>query len=120
MRTTIVDTLRSMSGAGLVCLVLAASPSLAADSAGNVSIVYDSYRAGNYDVYVRTLKNGTLGAEIPVASSPLGERSASAVYDQQDRLWVAYEDIGVNWSKDFERLALAPCLSLNGWIESPS
>ncbi len=76
------------------------SPDVAVDSAGTATVVWDSYRNGNYDVYMRTLRNGQWGAETAVASTPTGETNASAVYDRQGRLWVAYEDWGVNWGKD--------------------
>jgi len=76
------------------------SPSVAVDSAGNITVVWDSYRAGNYDVRMRTLRGRVWDAEAPVAASSTGERLVSAVYDKEDRLWVAYEEIGVNWGKD--------------------
>jgi hypothetical protein len=76
------------------------SPVAAADSAGNVTVVWDTYRNGNYDVRMRTLRGGGWGEEEAVSETPTGERLASAVYDKEDRLWVAFEETGVNWGKD--------------------
>ena len=42
------------------------NPAIAADPAGRVTVAWDSYRNGNYDVYVRTATApGTWGAENP-------------------------------------------------------
>jgi hypothetical protein len=76
------------------------SPDVAVDSAGNATVVWDSYRAGNYDVYSRTLRGGQWGPETAVAATPTGETNATAVYDRNGRLWIAYEDWGLNWGKD--------------------
>ncbi len=76
------------------------SPSVAVDSAGNATVVWDTYRDGNYDVWMRTRKGREWDAAAPVARTATGERLASAVYDAEDRLWVAFEEIGVNWAKD--------------------
>ncbi|MDX1981170.1 MAG: hypothetical protein SFV51_12940 [Bryobacteraceae bacterium] len=77
------------------------SPVVAVNSVGHASVVWDSYRNGNYDVYMRTLRNGQWTAEEALASTPNGEANATAVYDKDGRLWIAWEELGVNWSKDF-------------------
>jgi len=74
------------------------NPSISADSKGRVYVAFDTYRAGNYDVYVWTPEGGE---PIAVASSPRFEARPSTVVDKQDRLWVAYEDAAPNWGKDF-------------------
>lgn len=65
-----------------------------------VSVVWDSYRQGNYDVYVRHRRNGQWQAETAAAGTLTAEINATAAYDASGRLWVAYEDAGINWSKD--------------------
>jgi hypothetical protein len=78
------------------------NPAIAADKSGRVSVVWDSYRNGNYDVYMRTATaNGAWGAEKPVAASARYEAYASAAYDSSGRLWVAWEEGGERWGKDF-------------------
>jgi hypothetical protein len=75
-------------------------PAIAADKTGRVTIAWDSYRNGNYDVYARTWSNAWSG-EIPVAASARYEAYPSIAYDANDRLWIAYEEGGKGWGKDF-------------------
>ena len=47
------------------------SPAIAIDKGGRVHVAYDTYRAGNYDIHLRTRgADGTLGSARAVASSP--------------------------------------------------
>ncbi len=92
------------------------SPALAADARGRVHVAYDTYAAGNYDVYLRTFDQGRLGPPVAVAASPRFEASPSLACDQQGRVWVAYEQRSDQWGKDTGPLAAvqgAP-LYLNG------
>jgi hypothetical protein len=77
------------------------NPAIAADGTSRVTIAWDSYRNGNYDVYMRTASSGLWGAEIPVAASARYEAYPSLAYDPAGRLWVAYEQGGERWGKDF-------------------
>ncbi len=76
------------------------SPDVAVSPAGHATVVWDTYRKGNYDVMMRTWRDGKWSEEAAVADTLNAESGASAVYDAAGRLWVAYEDMGVNWSKD--------------------
>ena len=76
-------------------------PAVAIDSSGTSWVAYDSYRNGNYDVYLREVKNGkTVGAEVAIAETPLFEARATVAADREDRVWVAWESGGANWGKD--------------------
>jgi hypothetical protein len=75
-------------------------PAIAADKTGRISIAWDSYRNGNYDVYARTWSN-SWGAETPVAATARYEAYPSLAYDPNGRLWIAYEEGGKGWGKDF-------------------
>ena len=77
------------------------NPAIAADNSGRVTVAWDSYRNENYDVYVRTASSGTWGPETPVAASARYEAYPSVAYDGGGRLWVAYEEGGKGWGKDF-------------------
>ena len=77
------------------------NPAIAADRSGHVSVAWDSYRNGNYDVYIRTFSNGSWGKEIPVAASARYEAYPSITYDATGCLWIAYEEGGKSWGKDF-------------------
>ena len=46
-------------------------PDAAADSKGNLYIAWDSYRSGNYDIFMRRIAaDGTMGAVEQVTRSP--------------------------------------------------
>ncbi|MDA2924532.1 hypothetical protein MYX65_07730 [Acidobacteria bacterium AH-259-L09] len=76
-------------------------PAVAVDSVGNAVVIWDTYRNGDYDIYMRAVDSqGRLGDVVPVAATPHYEVHASAVFDTQDRLWVAWEESGPNWGKD--------------------
>ncbi|MBI3693274.1 MAG: hypothetical protein HY238_00325, partial [Acidobacteria bacterium] len=78
------------------------NPAIAADSAGRVTVAWDSYRNGNYDVYFRTATGpGAWGPERPAAASAAYEAYPSIAYDPGGTLWVAYEEGGERWGKDF-------------------
>ncbi len=78
------------------------NPAIAASSKGEVSIAWDSYRNGNYDVMLRTMDTaGKPGAEKPVAASARYEAYPSLAYDPQGRLWIAWEESGPGWGKDW-------------------
>jgi len=78
------------------------NPAIAADRNGHVTVAWDSYRNGNYDVYLRTATvAGAWGAETAVAATPRYEAYPSIAYDGSGRLWVAYEEGGLGWGKDF-------------------
>ena len=76
-------------------------PAIAVDAAGAAWIAWDTYDAGNYDVYLRKLDGAELGEPIAVAASPRFEARASVAVDAQDRVWIAFEDSGPGWGKDY-------------------
>jgi hypothetical protein len=79
-------------------------PAIAAAPNGEVAVAWDTYDKGDYDVYFRRLRwegGVRMDAPIPVAASQNFEARASAAYDSQSRLWVAYEASDTKWGKDF-------------------
>ncbi|HFB98751.1 MAG TPA: hypothetical protein ENJ62_06395, partial [Bryobacterales bacterium] len=78
------------------------NPEAAADSGGNLWVVWDSYRTGNYDVFLRRVgRNGALGEEMQVTKSSLFQAHPTVAVDKQDRVWVAWHESGANWGKDW-------------------
>src|SRR5579864_1932313 len=82
------------------------NPAIAADGNGHVTVAWDSYRSGDYDIYMRSATSGpgasgTWDKESPVAASSHYEAYPSIAYDSAGRLWVAYEEGGERWGKDF-------------------
>lgn len=81
------------------------APAVAAGPSG-VFIAFDSYRNGNYDVFLASLAaGGDAGPTItPVANSSKFEGRPTIGVDAGGRVWVAYEERGDNWGKDFGKL----------------
>ena len=79
-------------------------PALAAAPDGSVAVVWDTYSKGNYDVVARVFHAGRLGPLIAIADSGAFEARASAVYDAQSRLWIAWDEGDWNWGKDYGNL----------------
>ncbi len=78
------------------------NPAIAAARDGRVTVAWDSYRNGNYDIFARTATSAnSWGPEAAVAATPRYEAYPSLAYDGGGRLWVAYEESGRGWGKDF-------------------
>src|SRR6266446_2181478 len=78
------------------------NPAIAADPSGRVIVAWDSYRNGNYGVYVRTASDsGSWGPETALAATARYEAYPSIAYDRAGTLWVAYEEGGERWGKDW-------------------
>ena len=79
------------------------SPALAFDKNGRAFVAFDSYRSGNYDVFLWT--GGPAGGRlIPVAATARYEARPTVAIDPRGRAWVAYEERDANWGKDAENL----------------
>jgi hypothetical protein len=75
-------------------------PDGAVDSQGNFYVAWDSYRAGNYDIYLRPIaRDGALGPLQQVTKSPRFQAHATVAVDPRDRVWVAWDESGSNWGK---------------------
>ncbi|MCI0338462.1 MAG: hypothetical protein L0226_12870 [Acidobacteria bacterium] len=78
------------------------NPAIAASPKGDVTISWDSYRKGDYDVYFRTVDSGGKpGAEKTAAASNRYEAYPTIAYDPSGRLWIAWEESGAGWGKDW-------------------
>lgn len=76
-------------------------PALAVSKQGKVALVWDTYEKGDYDVYYSLLQSsGRFGESLPVAASRKYEANPTAVFDKDERLWIAYEEADENWGKD--------------------
>jgi hypothetical protein len=76
-------------------------PSLAIDSRGFVHVAWDQYGVSGYDIWLRSRAGGVWHNAVPVAATPLFEAYASVAVDNQDRIWVAWHESGINWGKDW-------------------
>jgi hypothetical protein len=79
-------------------------PAIAVDRSGRAWIAWDSYRASegpaNYDVLLRSYSSAGLGPVRPVSDTRFAEMRADVAVDGSDRVWLAWEEGGVNWGKD--------------------
>ncbi len=78
------------------------NPAVAADRNGRLYVAFDTYAKGNYDVRLWTINAVDQTSErlSPVADSPAFEANAAVTCDPTGRIWVAWEQRGVNWGKD--------------------
>jgi hypothetical protein len=75
-----------------------------ASTQGKVAIAWDTYEKGDYDVWVREFAHGQAGEARPVANSPDYEARPALTYDKEGALWIAWEQSGPTWGKEFGAL----------------
>jgi hypothetical protein len=75
-------------------------PAVSAGPDGSVAIVWDGYAAGNYDVYARMFRGEAWDPVRAVAATAHFEANPSVAVDQRNRVWVAWQESGVDWGKD--------------------
>ena len=76
-------------------------PDVAIDSSGTAWVTYDTYKNGNYDVYLKGVRNGlALEPEIAIAETVRFEARSTVAVDRLDRVWIAFETGGPGWGKD--------------------
>lgn len=75
-------------------------PAVAAGPEGTLAIAWDGYAAGSYDVFLRRRDRKGWGATEVVAGTPRYEAQPSVAIDPEKRVWVAWNESGVNWGKD--------------------
>ncbi len=79
-------------------------PDICVDNKGSITVAWDSYRLGNYDIYLRQFKNNKWQEEVLVSSNEYFEANVSIAADNNDGVWIAYEQRGKLWGKDFGNL----------------
>ncbi len=64
---------------------------MAADRSGNVTLVWQSFRDGQSDVYARQLRDGGWGPEIRVSPGDANDWEPSVAVDSAGRAWIAWD-----------------------------
>ena len=78
------------------------NPDAAFDGEGNLHAAWDSYRDGNYDIFYRRIGgDGAPGPVEQVTKSPGFDAHPSLAVDGQGRPWLAWDQSGANWGKDW-------------------
>lgn len=75
-------------------------PSIAAGKNGLIAIAWDGYAGGSYDVYCRVLSNTKWGEVKVIAGTARFEAHPTLAIDQQNRIWIAWNESGNDWGKD--------------------
>ncbi len=83
-------------------------PAVALDRNGTAWISWDGYQTGNYDVYLRSFDGRKTGDVIAMTTEPTAQFHSSIAIDNQDRVWVAWDEADQNWGKDFSKVSAAP------------
>jgi hypothetical protein len=79
-------------------------PDAAGDSSGNLYVAWDSYRIGNYDIFLRKVTaDGSMEPIQQVTQSAKFQAHASLAVDRAGRVWLAWDESGDNWGKDWNR-----------------
>ena len=76
-------------------------PTIAVDSRGKIYVGWDQYGPKGYDVWMRPVVAGRLEAPVEIAVTERFEAYVSLAVDNQDRLWAAWHESGINWGKDW-------------------
>ncbi len=78
------------------------NPDAAFDRDGNLHASWDSYQTGNYDIFYRRIaSDGTADAIEQITKSPGFDAHPSIAIDGQGRPWLAWDQSGGNWGKDW-------------------
>jgi hypothetical protein len=89
-------------------------PSIAAGPDGTLAVAWDGYASGNYDVYLRRRINDQWLQEELIAGSPGFEAHPTIAIDNKKRIWLAWDESGYNWGKDFSFLGGTKGTPLHG------
>ena len=76
-------------------------PSIAIDGKDNLHVAWDQYGPKGYDVWLRSRSSGDWASPVGVAVTERFEAYVSLAVDQQDRVWMAWHESGINWGKDW-------------------
>ena len=81
------------------------APAAVIDGKGVIWVAYDTYRNGDFDVYLAQIRNGeVVNSLMPVATTSRFEARANLAVDTRDRIWVTWESGPLNWGKDNGRM----------------
>ncbi len=83
-------------------------PQVAGGPDGQVHVAWDSYHAGNYDIFYRAYTTRGLGEIEQVTSSPRFQAHANVAVAPDGTPWLAWDESGVNWGKDQGYLVTPP------------
>ena len=77
-------------------------PSVVADSNGTVYVGWDQYsEQSGYDIYLARKAASSWDAPRAIARTARFEAYVTLAADQQDRIWMAWHESGINWGKDW-------------------
>jgi hypothetical protein len=57
---------------------------------------------------LRSFDGAVLGSPVSVTTEPAAQFHSAVTVDRQDRVWVAWDEAGPNWGKDYSSSSAAP------------
>lgn len=63
----------------------------AADAKGNVTVVWQSFRNGNGDIFARRLEGGKWGPEVQISTSPSNDWDPALALDSRGVAWISWD-----------------------------
>lgn len=76
-------------------------PSLAIDGSDSLFVAWDQYGPNGYDIRMRERRGNSWREIVDVAATARFEAHVTVAADQEDRIWLAWHESGVNWGKDW-------------------
>lgn len=75
-------------------------PAVAAGPDGSIAVVWDGYASGNYDIYLKRRVGNNWKEEEMVTGTPGFEAHPTVAIDNNNKIWIAWDESGANWGKD--------------------
>ncbi len=76
------------------------NPAIVVDREGTSWVAWDSYSAGSYNIFLRSVRGGRPGELLKVTDSPRFHANANLAVDARNRVWIAWDESRENWGKD--------------------
>jgi hypothetical protein len=88
----------------------------ASDSAGNVTVVWQSFRAGNGDIYARRFAKSAWGPETKISDSTGDDWEPAVALDKEGRAWISWDGYGTGnydvYLRSFDGRKLSPVVAI--------
>ena len=88
----------------------------ASDASGNVTVVWQSFRSGNGDIYARRFARNSWSAETKISNSTGDDWEPAIALDKSGRAWIAWDGYGTGnydvYLRSFDGRRLSPVVAI--------